>query len=353
MGLGGGVVQFQRVADQCLGLADRFPRAEVAVARQQQVGIGQRGAGRREMGVGLQGLGEQADRRLQLLRRAPPPVQAALAVLLEGHQAVGAAGPPRRQPVEGLDQRVRDLAGDLVLDREHVVHLTVEILRPDVEAVIHADQLRGQADAISVGAHASFQHRAHVQQLADLAHVPLLVSERERRGPRGHLQALHLRQQVQDLLRDAVRQVGLVAPGGQVCEWQHRDRVLGCRGRRGPRVRRRRPGHGGHRRVERIGVVVVEAVAEHDGQQQGGGEQHRGLAPAQLPGAGRAPDTLRGHVEQPRQHEHHRKTEDQRDHDQRRQPIGQAQRLDDAVQQLQQHEHADRVRAHGPQHLAA
>ena len=60
--------------------------------------------------------------------------------------------------------------------------------------------------------------------------VDLLALEGERGGARDHAQLGYLRQQVQQLLRDAVGHVLLVLAGGHVGEGQHGDGFVVGRG---------------------------------------------------------------------------------------------------------------------------
>ena len=72
-----------------------------------------------------------------------------------------------------------DRLGDLILDGEHVRHLAVVALRPEVIAVGRAYELRRDADPVAGLAHTPFQDVLHIELGADLADVPLLAPERK------------------------------------------------------------------------------------------------------------------------------------------------------------------------------
>ena len=84
-----------------------------------------------------------------------------------------------RVPAQPQLERIHDGARDLVLDREDVLELAVVGLGPEVVAVLHVDELRGDADPVADLAHAALEHRRHAELLADLPDVHLLPLERE------------------------------------------------------------------------------------------------------------------------------------------------------------------------------
>jgi hypothetical protein len=86
-------------------------------------------------------------------------------------------------------QRVDVVGRDLVLDLEHVLHLAVVALGPDLIAVGRVVELRGDAEVLACGADAAFQHRLHLQRLADPPHVTGLALELKGREASGHAQA--------------------------------------------------------------------------------------------------------------------------------------------------------------------
>ena len=90
-------------------------------------------------------------------------------------------------------QLARDGRGDLVLDGEHVAHLSVVALGPQVVAVGHLDQLRRDAQSVPGLAHAALEHRVDVElrrYFIDRGRLPL---ERKRRRARRDAKILELR----------------------------------------------------------------------------------------------------------------------------------------------------------------
>ena len=78
---------------------------------------------------------------------------------------------------------------DVVLYREHVGHLAVVALRPDVEAIADVGELRRHAQPISGAPDAAFKHSGYVEFAADLVDVGVPTAEVERRGPRRYAQS--------------------------------------------------------------------------------------------------------------------------------------------------------------------
>ena len=56
-------------------------------------------------------------------------------------------------------------------------------------------------------AHAALQHGRDAQLLADLGERGVLAAKRERRVPRGHVQAIDLHERIEDVIRDPVGEV--------------------------------------------------------------------------------------------------------------------------------------------------
>ena len=138
----------------------------------------------------------------------------------------------------------RHVGRDLVLDGEDVVQRSVPRVRPQVIPVLGPDQLGGDAHLVVGLPDRALQHVRHLQALGDLGDLQVLVLERERRCAGRHLQPGDLRQQVQQLLGDAVGEELLLRVGAHVDEREHRDRGGHGAGRRGGF---RRPIHSGRR----------------------------------------------------------------------------------------------------------
>ena len=62
-------------------------------------------------------------------------------------------------------------SADLLLHFEDVRHLEVKALRPQAIAIAHVDQLRTDSHSVLLLAHAAFDDRGNLEQLADGAHV--------------------------------------------------------------------------------------------------------------------------------------------------------------------------------------
>ena len=158
--------------------------------------------GRREVEVAEHGedqpdsrvcLGKPRVAREGVLEAAPAPSGAGRAAAWRGSRAPSgrgctprgrrstAAGARRARRRERDLQLLDDRQRELVLDGEDVPGVAVEPLRPQVEAVGHADQLRRDAQPAARGTHAALEHGVDVQDPADLADVEPLVLERERR----------------------------------------------------------------------------------------------------------------------------------------------------------------------------
>src|SRR6266404_9828824 len=60
-----------------------------------------------------------------------------------------------------------DCRTDFAVDVEDALGWAIEIFRPQVDLVTHADQLRGDADAVSLSAHATLEHVVYTEFLTD------------------------------------------------------------------------------------------------------------------------------------------------------------------------------------------
>src|SRR5439155_17225421 len=212
---------------------------------------------------------------------------------------LGAGGAPvlrggrlQQLQLERLDHR----PGDVVLHRKHVGQLAVVGFRPEMVAVGRIDELGADADLVARLAHAALEDGGDVELFPDGGYVLVLALERERRSARGHVQARYLRQQVQQLLAQPVGEVLLLLVGAEIDQRKHRHR--GTR----RRTRWRGPSHhevvdGAGRRDEQADACERERHASSKGR------------------AGGALDPPLVDVEDPGQHEHHWKTDRQRDYD--------------------------------------
>ena len=118
------------------------------------------------------------------------------------------------------------LGRDLVLDRKDVVEAAIVCCRPQVRVRAGVDELRGDAHPVAGLPHRTLEHVRDIELLGDLADLQVLASEGERRGARDHPQFGNVRQQVQELLGDAVGKVLVVRIAAHVDEWQYNDGIL-------------------------------------------------------------------------------------------------------------------------------
>ncbi len=140
-------------------------------------------------------------------------------------------GSRHRRRAEKLQlQRLNYLACNVVLYGEDVVERAIIALRPEVRTVGGPDELRGDSQLLAGLPHAALQDVHDVELLADRTQVFVTSLELERRSAPDHAQLGQLRQQVEQLLRKAVREVFLVLARAHVRERQHRDRLVVGRG---------------------------------------------------------------------------------------------------------------------------
>src|SRR4029077_14578207 len=68
-------------------------------------------------------------------------------------------------------ERCGDGLRDLILNREHIGHLTVVALRPEVAAIGGCDQLGRDAYAVAGAADATLENRRDAQHFGDFADI--------------------------------------------------------------------------------------------------------------------------------------------------------------------------------------
>ena len=175
-GLGHARLQLEGLPGGLLDPLVGFIGRQVSVPAQQAVGIRQTRVGEGVVRIEGDGLLEALDARSEAV--GPPTVaqKPALQIKLVRLHHVGVAANERWSRLTGLPyelgaQMFDDLAGDLLLNREDVGHFAIVALSPDLESVTDIDQLDRDPHAIIAHPHAALQHRAHVQEVADLAHV--------------------------------------------------------------------------------------------------------------------------------------------------------------------------------------
>ena len=104
-------------------------------------------------------------------------------------------------------QRGGHVRGDVVLDDEDVPHRAVVGVRPQVETVGDADELRRYAHRVALPPDTALEHVGDVEHVADEAQVFVLALEAEGGGTAGDLQVRYLRELVQEFFGEAVGEV--------------------------------------------------------------------------------------------------------------------------------------------------
>ena len=133
-------------------------------------------------------------------------------------------------------QRLHDASRHVALKSENVLHVAVIVLRPEMKAIGHVDKLRGNSQLVAGLAHTAFQHRAHVQLLADLPENAFVVLPLEGKGGTAsrHAQSFHFGQHVEQFFGHSVAEIFVRFVCAHVHERQHGDRFLvGAAGGRG------------------------------------------------------------------------------------------------------------------------
>ncbi|MDT4825257.1 hypothetical protein FQZ97_585350 [compost metagenome] len=157
------------------------PIGHPAIQLAPEVAPGCHAIGRGKLRIELDGLVEQRQRLLDGFPGAVVQFRRSAQVIVVGVQAF------RRFALGALDFRPfelwRDCAnnafGDLILQFEDVVEHALEALCPDMRPGRRVDELPGDAHPVPALAHATFQHVAHAELLADFldVHHPALEGE--------------------------------------------------------------------------------------------------------------------------------------------------------------------------------
>ena len=83
-------------------------------------------------------------------------------------------------------QRCYNGACDLILNLEDVIELAIVGFRPDVVAIVDANQLRRDAKGVAGLAYTTFQDVGDGKRLGDIGNGRLLAFKVEGRSPGGH-----------------------------------------------------------------------------------------------------------------------------------------------------------------------
>src|SRR5262249_16873685 len=122
------------------------------------------------------------------------------------------------------NDRRRDGAADLILEREHVLNFAVVGIRPDVLAGGCIDKLRCDANTIAHSAYAAFDQIArtefetHLLQVEDAASIPNAGVGRD------HGERAPGRETCDQVFGEAIGEKGLRRVGREVVERQYGDR---------------------------------------------------------------------------------------------------------------------------------
>src|ERR1700734_3200548 len=106
--------------------------------------------------------------------------------------------------------------------------------------VVHADQLRRDAEPRTGSSDAALNHGGDVQPAADLPDIEIAASKAERRSPRSHLQSGKPAESVDQIFRETIAEELVVRVTAPIDEGQDGDRW-----RRAGRTHRTGRGAGG------------------------------------------------------------------------------------------------------------
>jgi len=174
-------VELHGLEARALRLLDRaFSRAEVKP--QERVAVRNPRVGAGVLRVDLDRAGEHLFRNLESLA---PQLAEELSPLQVVIVRFDVAGFGRFQGGDEISsqrdlKRLGDASGDLVLDREDVLHVPLVLLGPEPIAVVDVDEPGGHPHSIAGFPHASLENRSDVELVADLPDVHRRSLELER-----------------------------------------------------------------------------------------------------------------------------------------------------------------------------
>ena len=123
-------------------------------------------------------------------------------------------------------QLLRDFLCEIGLDREHIREIAIVTLGPDVLVVQRVDELHIHVHAVAGLLHAPFEDRRDAERFADFPHVYFFVAIWGHRGARDHFQVADLREVCENVVLDAVGEVGVLLVVAAVFEGQDSDRFV-------------------------------------------------------------------------------------------------------------------------------
>ena len=147
-------------------------------------------------------------------------------VIVGADAGVGAREQRRFRPAGQLQaESPNNVAGNLLLDREDVLHGPVEGFRPEIDAGCDIDQLRAHAQTRAGDAHTSRKHVGHLQLPAHLLHVLLDTAQPRRGVPGDYAHSPEPGERVDQLLGQAVAEVVVLRAGAEVGKRKHCNRM--------------------------------------------------------------------------------------------------------------------------------
>lgn len=127
----------------------------------------------------------------------------------------------------------RDFAGQIALDGKHIGQIAIVFIGPDVPVVLRVDQLHTHTHPIPflIHPHAPLQNGGRAQRFPDLADVmPVAAIPHDGRA-RNHFQIADLGEARQDIVLDAVGEIGVGFVVAVILKREHGDRLIEFSGR--------------------------------------------------------------------------------------------------------------------------
>src|SRR6516164_327834 len=175
---------------------------------------------------------------------------------------------PWKCDLQSLGDRLRDF----LLNRKHILHLTLVALRPLLISIRGTYQLYRDAQTVVSSSHTALENGAHLELFSEKAQVDIFTLEGESRASSDNVQFWNLSQRVDDLLGDSVGKVFVLWVRAHVGERQHHDgigyrafRGRGCGGGGGwCTYRRQEPIASFRDRLDHVWIagVVIEGPAQ-------------------------------------------------------------------------------------------
>jgi len=119
----------------------------------------------------------------------------------------------------------RNRGADLTMDVEDAGQLAVVVLRPQVDLILHSNQLSRDPNSLSIAPHAALKYVVHAQFLADSSYrfIRLLVCYGRGSCDHSHAMRRHLPQSHDGLLAQAIAKILLRRIATHVFKWKNRE----------------------------------------------------------------------------------------------------------------------------------